>query len=140
MPGFWEKRQAGPFMTVTEVIADANFKPKKVIFLNGGKMPDYFHALFVAQVSDIIVRAIRVNSTIKFEVYAIINIRESGPNKFVLLTELVAESDDLTVLAEQHPDTEFENLLNAAKDKLDIERTVSVYTFNELDFDPSKNK
>lgn len=133
-PAFWETRKDSTFLTVVEMIATHELKPKKTIFVNNGTtdLPKSSHAIFVAKVTDIILRVVRTNKgKITYEIYAVIGFDEVGPQKFTLHTEFITKSESIDSILEEFATAEnekdFRAFLEAGRDKLDNDKLMSCY-------------
>lgn len=130
LPAFWEKRNNSRFLTTVELICDENFKPKKPIFLNDNpSIEKCFHVLFIARQGDIIIKAVRSNSsnTVRFYMHVVTEIKQSDDQKFSLVCEDIFNSQLIDDFVEKFG-KEIEPFLDAAFNKLDSDVIDTFYS------------
>lgn len=124
-PAFYETRESGAFLTQIRIIANGDFTPKRVLFINNTRsMPQTIHALFPAVAGDIVLQA-SVNSK-KEETYQILSIADIqvNPNnkKFIFTCDEIEKSHDLNELVDRLSTLDnkelIEAFLNAGRSKL----------------------
>lgn len=131
LPAFWETRTDGPIVTIVQLIADQQFKPKKAIFINRHKdIPSENHAIFVAKEGDMIIKIVRNNGNDKLSIDLFLITRIEFAEKRVMLhTDLIKSCDINTIneLIEEY-DNNFKRFVDAAIGKLDLQDVTSVYS------------
>lgn len=129
-PTFWEKRKDNKIQTLVELIASSEFEPLRPCFLNRDpKIKQYLHMMFVAEIGNFVVRALRNNISNKtiFTLFVITNIVKDEVGHFSIEADELYKSEILEDFTEKFGE-EIDPFMDAANEKLDSETIDSLFT------------